>query len=132
MKDAVRDFLMEQLHDFLTPATDVSVKRGGGAIHLDIDLTKLNEPTKSHVFNVDYRSELGGHPLSMQVRFNPTFNVVGAATVTRLSDNVFVFTGPIVVVAAGVDGGNLKKGGRSIACGGHGDNTVTVTVSQSS
>ena len=61
---------------------------------------------------------------------NPFDNQVPPNTVKWVSENLFEFTGPVVVWAHGVGGGGGEKSNRIIACGGDGDNKVTATINR--
>ena len=113
-------YLLEQLQ------AEVTV----GSIHLSIDKASLTvggtTTNPHHLLNVNYEGELDGHTVSTMVRFENPFSQVDDATVAWTKnvdgDDVFEFTGPIVVVAEGVGGRNGSRGSRAIACGGNGAN----------
>ena len=116
------DFLLGQVTKTFT----------GGWFFLEVDKTSLtvDDPPKAgnHLLSVGHYDTLDSHRVSIDIRLWPDLSGVEGVKVKWVSPDVFEFTGPIWVIAGGVDGRKGKRGRRAIACGAGGDNLVTVTA----
>ena len=107
-----------------------------GAFFLEVDKTglTLNGSTQSekHLLLVEYADDFDGHLVQVLIihgdQFSPAKVEWEAST---SSQDVFHFTGKIVVWMNGVGGLKGKRGRRAMACGVDGDNLVKVTVDRS-
>lgn len=111
---------------------ELIASRTRSGIWMKIDKGALGSPSDGNLLQVvrhgTFDNDLTG---GTSIMLGSPFSQVEPATVTGGGGpDVFVFTGPVVVAANGV-GRKGKRGRRTIACGGAGDNTVTATVDRS-
>ena len=102
------------------------------SIKVQIDKTRLGRPSDDHVVRAwrDGTFDGPGGRTSITLGGVYSHEVLTTATLIGVED-VWKFTGRVVVWAHGVGGGG-KRSNRTIACGGGLDNTVTVTLHRSS
>ncbi len=123
--------VMDHLEGQLATASPTS-----GAFFLEIDKTGLQvgESTQAekHLLLVEYAHVFDGHSVQVLIIHGDAFAPAEVAWVTSTaSEDVFNFTGQIVVWMHGVGGLKGKRGRRATACDAVDKNLVTVTVDRS-
>ena len=103
-----------------------------GFFVMQIDKTSLGSPSRGNLLNVERDGTFDGLNGTTRIMLGSPFNQVAPVTVTSDANDVFKFTGPVVVWAHGVGGRGGEKSNRIIQCSGTGTapNLVTVTLTR--